>query len=1355
MPENITTTTTSANPYVGPRPFQPGERIYGRDQEIYDLLDLLIAERIVLLYSPSGAGKTSLIQAGLLPELEEEGFRALPVMRVSLEPPLSLREEIGSYNRYILSLLLSLEESVPKDRQVPLPELARLTLAEYLERVAGSADTENAYSILNAAASPAGLDASRMPAVPGKIVLLFDQFEEILTVDPTDYDVKVEFFTQVGAALRHRDYWALFSMREEFPARLDPYVRHVPTRLSNRFRLELLDAASAVAAIHEPVQDIGVRFDGTATTKLVDDLRRVRVQQPDGVIAELPGMYVEPVQLQVVCHRLWSHLPEGIVEIREDDIRAAGDVDSALAGYYAERVKEIARQTNVSERSIREWFLHHLITDQGIRGQIVREPEETQGLANEAIEELVDAHLVRAEQRRGVTWYELAHDRLIEPIQFDNYDWLQEHLSTLQREAALWELQERTSGLLLLDEALKEVEQWASEHHEELTETEQEFLQACREEQVREQRECLKSGFIRGLAITATIVMCVAVFFYMNAEARRKESERLSFVSLAQNLMNEAMQQKHDDFKLLLLRQAYLFNQKGRGKILAQIDRHLRDEFGVRFFSRARYFDDSVMAVAISADGRYLASGIGDGTIQILDLRDSAPIPLTLNGHQGPICSLAFHPDGRYLASAGWDRTVRLWELPFSDADPVILFGHTKAVFSVAFSPDGNRLASGSWDTSVRLWDLRNLQQSAQILQGHEAGVNSVAFSPNGQFLASGSSDETIRLWKMSSPGSDPDVLPFQHPERSPTPSGKSAFGRRQPPLSAGRGSPPSDRPQPSGEEPQPFEISEVNAVAFSPDGVYLAAGTSGKKIWLWNMQNLRQPPTVLESHHDRVLSLAFSPDGQLLASGAEDHEIRLCTLEDLQAQPEVLRGHDAMVFDVAFSPDGRLLASGSSDETVRLWELYTTEDSMRVLSSPYDEALLTDEASSGNEASSVNKDPLWSQPLADRQNPGTGDGNAGSSGPAPSIQSIAFSNDGRTVYATTEQHEMIIWHHDGQAQVVPFLGSAKQKVTSSAFAPDKTQVALGDDGGGIYLWNIDKTALFPQTLSGHTGSVDALAFHPDGTMLASGGDDYTVRVWKNLQAPSPQPPLVLRGHEGTILSLAFHPTKEVLVSGGDDGAILLWNLQFPDYPPISLTGHEEAVFAVAFTPDGMTLASLSDDSSVYLWDLRNLRTDFIWLLQLDFAFSVMYEGDELFSSMAFSPDGKTLALRGPHNIRLWNLDNLDANPVILEERIPQPQQAVPTQTQNQPLLAPGMPPPYLPAPEEDDIVLLHPLAFSPDGEVLAITGRQNASVILWTRTEALIEAVCRRVWQNFNEEEWEDYIGSGMPYEPTCPNFQ
>ena len=121
------------NPYVGPRSFRYGEHLHGRDREIGELRDVLIAQRIVLLYSPSGAGKSSLLEAGLRPELEQREFRVLPTVRVGHDVPPAL-EGLPVRNRYVLSTLLSLEEGRPADRQLRPAELAQIHIGDYLTR---------------------------------------------------------------------------------------------------------------------------------------------------------------------------------------------------------------------------------------------------------------------------------------------------------------------------------------------------------------------------------------------------------------------------------------------------------------------------------------------------------------------------------------------------------------------------------------------------------------------------------------------------------------------------------------------------------------------------------------------------------------------------------------------------------------------------------------------------------------------------------------------------------------------------------------------------------------------------------------------------------------------------------------------------------------------------------------------------------------------------------------------------------------------------------------------------------------------------------------------------------------------
>src|SRR5438270_8265408 len=116
MTATVDLRTSTTNPYVGPYAFTADQRdqFFGRNRESRALLNMLIAERIVLLYSPSGAGKTSLIQAALVPALEQEQFNVLPVMRVSLRPPDPDGVGAATTNRFILSLLLSLEERLPE-----------------------------------------------------------------------------------------------------------------------------------------------------------------------------------------------------------------------------------------------------------------------------------------------------------------------------------------------------------------------------------------------------------------------------------------------------------------------------------------------------------------------------------------------------------------------------------------------------------------------------------------------------------------------------------------------------------------------------------------------------------------------------------------------------------------------------------------------------------------------------------------------------------------------------------------------------------------------------------------------------------------------------------------------------------------------------------------------------------------------------------------------------------------------------------------------------------------------------------------------------------------------------------------
>jgi len=515
--------TATDAPYVGPRAFQPGETLYGRDREQRDLLDLLIADRIILLYSPSGAGKTSIIQAALGPQLGDEDFEVLPTVRVNAAPP-----EGVEVNRYLYSVAKSLEPELP----VGLAETAGPdghTLHDLLGKIPRIRQER--------------LAREQDPRAPrSRNVLVLDQFEEIFTADAADTVERREFFRQLGEALKDADLWALISMREDYIANLDPYASLIPTRLANRYRLELLGPEAAAAAIRLPAVAEHVDFDPQAASALVDNLRRIGTSSDD---SPRLGPSVEPVHLQIACLDLWNRMQDkwngGARHIGVEDIGAGTDVDEALGNYYNAKLAEIGAaetsapdQALLRERRIREWIERNLITPEGIRAQVLQNSTETAelndrvtGLVGEAtVRRLVDAYLVRTEERANATWYELSHDRLVNPIRSRNAEWYRGNFSPFRNQAVMWR-RRKDSDLLFIGAALDEATAWAEQHPERLGRTETSFLEASREARRRVRRDkrlrYTAFGALAGFLLLALVGAVVGWSWYV--ELRRAHGD--------------------------------------------------------------------------------------------------------------------------------------------------------------------------------------------------------------------------------------------------------------------------------------------------------------------------------------------------------------------------------------------------------------------------------------------------------------------------------------------------------------------------------------------------------------------------------------------------------------------------------------------------------------------------------------------------------------------------------------------------------------------------------------------------------------------------------------------------------------
>ena len=997
--------TTQKNPYIGPRTFLKEERhlFFGRDREARDLAALVASDKLVLFYAQSGAGKSSLINTSLIPELEDKLYEVLPVVRVSGNWP----EGDRAQNIFVYDLMRSLIQ-----REMDASTLLNLPLYQFLARLN---EDENGYFY------DASLTTDIRKSgdfVPWRRALIIDQFEELFSTHPEAWQKREDFFRQLAQAMEEDPYlWVVLVMREDFIAALDPYAHLLPGSLRTRYYMQRLSREAATTAVRKPVEGLRPYEPGVAE-KLIDDLSRIKVQRPDGTPDFQPGQYVEPVQLQVVCYSLWENLPPGGSTITEKDLLEVGDVDEALGKYYAGRVATVAEASRVKERLIRDWIERKLIAPGGIRSMVMQETGKKSGGVGDEVIRMLQSDLVRAENRGGTVWYELTHDRLVGPILENNRNWFDENLSPLQRQAAIWNDQDRNESWLLRDQALAEVEDWARANPEELGELENQFLEACREqqEQIRLNEQARSAQRLRrflavlgAVALFAILAAVAAAIFGVQAAqgqsaaqaantaafdnlniARTEQSNAQAASTLASSnaLTAEAAKAEADanaDEALsgsLVAQADSVRNTSYPLALLLGIEAYTRDDslltrttlFHLLQFTpyqRYRGLVGPVSSVAVSSDGSVIAVAScsdqlcseGGITLYDADMQKQSEISAA-EFDFGPVYALAFHPTENILAAGGclhegcaisrgqitfWD--VKDVENPLRLSDTSTLsiqegIRHSGLVKTVAFNEEGDLLASGSYDTTIIIWDVsdpRNPAPRGKPLGGrggHTSFVNSVAFTPDGSGLISAGDDRSLRLWNLENAA----ALPIVYDEYHSTP---------------------------------------INSVAFSRAGEKFASAGDDNLILLWDWTSGDNPlgnePTRLEGHTGYVRSIAFEEDGTrtiLASTGFDDDIILWDTISGEQIGP-ALNVHTAAVNSIAFGnrvlDAERLLylISGSDDRSVIRWDISARQPLSSTLASPAEPPAEQTSASNGQFEASIN--PANSQQV-DLRYPGSPD---------------------------------------------------------------------------------------------------------------------------------------------------------------------------------------------------------------------------------------------------------------------------------------------------------------------------------------------------------------------------------------------
>jgi len=388
----------SAEPYVGPIPFDAlrQDRFFGRDEDNRELLKCLQKVRLLLLHAPSGAGKSSLLNAKLAPELRLKDVQVFPnegasgPLRVSHTGLESLLND-NNINIFTYCLMLGIAPNMQLDRSAKLGPYLR-------------------HSVF------------RPHSAKGRVIIL-DQFEEIFTHYPDRFLDRDSFIQDLATALDDDPSLRIvLSFRDEYLADVERLVEPVGDRVTvGKFDLPPMGPEGVRNAIERPVEEY-LRFKPDALEVMINSLRQIRVRGPNGY-EHRQGKFIEMAHLQVVCLRLWKSLNENDKVVTIDNLKEAagrekefGDfVVDALNEFYFDTVETVYKETGVP-RDVIFFGCSRFVSTQGARLALHSQHGRTGRLSNKVVDRLVDHYLLRRESRGAENWYELSHDLLSEPV---------------------------------------------------------------------------------------------------------------------------------------------------------------------------------------------------------------------------------------------------------------------------------------------------------------------------------------------------------------------------------------------------------------------------------------------------------------------------------------------------------------------------------------------------------------------------------------------------------------------------------------------------------------------------------------------------------------------------------------------------------------------------------------------------------------------------------------------------------------------------------------------------------------------------------------------------------------------------
>ncbi len=581
----------------------------------------------------------------------------------------------------------------------------------------------------------------------------------------------------------------------------------------------------------------------------------------------------------------------------------------------------------------------------------------------------------------------------------------------------------------------------------------------------------------------------------------------------------------------------------------------------------------AVLCVAVSPDGRYVASGDwselrlheietgrflrsfphvsrvasvdfnSDGTRMVtVDYSRNGTIwdPRTgeilgsFRGVRGKATGVSYSPDGSMLAVAEVEQTVSLRDAS-SGKSVGELAGHGGEVVSIAFDDSGRLLASADTEGGVWIWDVAT-RAVKQRMVAHEGGARAVAFSPGSKVLVSCGNDGTVKLWDAATGANRMTMsghVGFVNSVCFGSDEGTIFSGGRDRTIRIWDSKTGKERRDPLS------QAGEIVTIAYNHETRRLVTGSTDCSVGVWDMASYSRLHLSAE-HTGRLMSLDISRDGLRLATGGTDGRI---LLRDLRRGEIVksLEAHTNYVTAVLFSHDGKTLVSASLDGVSKVWDL-----------------------SSGT------------------------------------VRQELASDDSRMLYSLaveTGQRQVVVGNSDGKIQFwdvgrgtrVRELDCGEGSIGSLKISPDgKTLASVSRGQNELTLWEVSSGRRL-RTLDGDTTPFWSQVFSPDSSTLWAITEAGTIKSW---QTKAWKTNWQVETSSRYVRSFAVSPDGKTLCTVSNDGFLRLWNAEKgTQLSEVKMAPDRCHVDQAAFSSSGRHLLTANGNGSVYVFRLP-LTTD-------------------------------------------------------------------------------------------------------------------------------------------------------------------